>query len=262
MTHSLPDILDLDAALFAPYLASVTERIANLAEDRVSQIADVGAGTGAGTFALLDRFPAARVTAVDSDPEMLANLAGKAAERGLGDRVRTVVADAGERLPGVAGADLVWASASMHHIGDPGAALAAIRDALRPGGLVAIAELDGMPRFLADEALETRLREALSTVHAHHLPHLGADWGKLLTKAGFVLEHESTEDLTLRRPLPAEAGRYARLVLARQREGADGHLAADDRAALDKLLGGDLGEDLVVRSTRELWIARRPGQSA
>ncbi|SCF80628.1 Methyltransferase domain-containing protein, partial [Streptomyces sp. Ncost-T6T-2b] len=82
-------------------------------------------------------------------------------------------------LPGVADADLVWASASLHHLDDPATALVGIRAALRPGGLLAVAEVDGMPSFLPVDGgraeLEARCRAALDGLHAERLPHRGAD---------------------------------------------------------------------------------------
>jgi SAM-dependent methyltransferase len=264
------EILDLDAELFAAHLTSVTGRIADLATGAVTHVVDLGAGTGAGTFALLARFPAARVTAVDSSAAMLARLTEAARAKGLGDRVRTLEADAVAGLPGIEDADLVWASASLHHLDDPARALAGIRDALRPGGLLAVAELDGMPRFLPDDAvtdgpgLEARCREALSALYAQQLPHMGADWGVLLAGAGLTVEHERTDRLELRAPLPAGTGRYAHLVLGRVRGAVDGLVSAADRAALDTLLDGGPQDvrhrdDLVVRSVRQTWLARRPG---
>ncbi|MDQ0984607.1 trans-aconitate 2-methyltransferase [Streptomyces sp. V2I9] len=263
----LPEILDLDAALFAPHLTALTGRIACLAGDDVRHIVDLGAGTGTGTFALLERFPTARVTAVDSSPAMLERIVTSARERGLGDRVRAVEADAGAGLPGVVDADLVWASASLHHLDDPATALAGIRAALRPGGLLAVAEVDGMPAFLPEDgpagALEARCRTALDGLHAERLPHRGADWGTLLTVAGLSVEQERAERWELRAPLPEEAGRYAFLVFERIRGTLAGRVSAEDLAALDRLVGGGPEDvrhrdDLVVRSTRETWLARRP----
>ncbi|MEV0322949.1 class I SAM-dependent methyltransferase [Streptomyces sp. NPDC050658] len=267
--HRLAEVLDLDARLFASYLTTVTGRLACLAGGEVKDIVDIGAGTGAGTFALLEQFPTARVTAVDSSAAMLAGLAEAAAERGLGDRVRTLEADAAHGLPGITDADLVWASASLHHVDDPAAALAGIHAALRPGGLLAVAELDGMPRFLPDDAvpdrpaLEARCREALDALQAEHVPHLGADWGGRLTAAGFTVEQERTERLELRAPLPDGVGRYAYLTLSGIRGRLDGLVEPADLAALDALLDGGPADvrrrdDLVVRSTRQLWVARRP----
>ncbi|MYR72041.1 methyltransferase domain-containing protein [Streptomyces sp. SID4925] len=259
--------------MFAPYRAGVLDRLAHLAGDGVSRITDLGAGTGTGTFALLERFPGARVTAVDTSPDMLALLTAAARERGLDGRLATLEADVTEGLPGPAGADLVWASAALHHFGDPAASLAGIRAALRPGGLLAVAEMDGMPRFLPEDVvpdrpgLEGRLRAALDALHAERVPHLGDDWGAHLTAAGFTVELEHAEDLELRAPLPEGAGLYAYLVLARVRETLDGRVAGEDLAALDALVGGGPDDvrhrdDLVVRSRRELWVARRPGDTA
>ncbi|MFJ8861331.1 class I SAM-dependent methyltransferase [Streptomyces sp. NPDC102451] len=265
----LAEVLDLDAAVFAPYLTALTGRIAELAGDGVTQVVDLGAGTGAGTFALLERFPRARVTAVDSSPAMLARLVEAARAKGLGDRVDTLETDAGAGLAGLGDADLVWASASLHHVDDPAAALTGVRAALRPGGLLAVAELDGMPRFLPDDAvagrpgLEARCREALEGLHAEQLPHLGADWGALLAAAGLTVEEERTERLELREPLPARVGQYAHIVLGRIHAALDGRADPADLAALSTLLDGGPADvrhrdDLVVRSTRQLWVARRP----
>lgn len=270
---TLVAVLDLDAAIFAPYLTEVTARIAELAEDAVTHVVDLGAGTGAGTFALLERFPHARVTAVDSSPSMLALLAGRAREKGLQDRVRTLETDAGAGLGDIEDADLVWASASLHHVDDPAAALAGVRTALRPGGLLAVAEMDGMPRFLPEDAvagrpgLETRCREALGALHAEQVPHLGADWGTLLTGAGLTVEQERTEAMELRVPLPDGVGDYAHLVLGRIRGALDGRADPADLDALATLLDGGPADvrhrdDLVVSSTRQLWVARRPADHA
>lgn len=263
----LPEILDLDAALFAPHLTALIGRIACLAGDDVRHIVDLGAGTGTGAFALLERFPTARVTAVDNSPAMLERIVATARERGFGDRVRTLEADAGAGLPGVVDADLIWASASLHHLDDPATALAGIRAALRPGGLLAVAEVDGMPAFLPGGgeagALEARCRTALDGLHAERLPHRGADWGTLLTAAGLSVEQERAERWELRAPLPEGAGRYAFLVFERIRGALEGRVGTEDLAALDRLVGGGPEDvrhrdDLVVRSTRETWLARRP----
>ncbi|GJF31386.1 SAM-dependent methyltransferase [Kitasatospora sp. NE20-6] len=270
----LAEMLDLDAVVFAPYLAAVTGRLADLAGDAVTHVVDLGAGTGTGTFALLERFPAARVTAVDTSPAMLDRLTAAARARGLGDRVRTLEADAGAGLPGITGADLVWASASLHHLDDPAAGLGRIRAALRPGGLLAVVEMDGLPHFLPDggpaaggPGLEARCREALSVVHAEQVPHLGADWGALLAAAGLPVEAERAEHLEVRAPLPAGAGLYAYRVLDRIRGAVRDRVGPADLDALGALLDGGPQDvrhrdDLVVRSTRTLWAARRPADGS
>ncbi|MET7662918.1 methyltransferase [Streptomyces sp. NPDC005349] len=268
----LAELLDLDAVLFAPQLAAAMRSIAALAGDDVERIVDLGAGSGTGTFALLKQFPSAQVTAVDSSSHMLEQLTRTAAAKNLDARVHLLEADAGTGLPGVTDADLVWASASMHHMHDPAATLDLIFKALRPGGLLAVAELDGMPQFLADDAvperpgLEGRFREALTTLHAEEVPHMGADWGALLASAGFTLEEERAESLELRPQSGGSAGLYAHGTLSRIRGALVGRIDPADLEALDTLVNGGPADvrhrdDLVVRSTRQLWIARRPTDS-
>ena len=87
---------------------------------------------------------------------MLAHLRGRADAAGLGDRIHTVEADLDQPWPDLGPTDVIWAASSMHHMADPANALAAAFGALRPGGLLVIAELDSFPRFLAGTADEDR----------------------------------------------------------------------------------------------------------
>ena len=159
------------------------------------EIVDLGAGTGAGTFALLRQFPGARVTAVDSSATHLDELQIKAEAANLSDRVRILQADlSASEWPDLGAPDLVWASASMHHLADPDRALRNVRDILAPGGLIAIIELAGLPRFLPPTApedrpgLEERCHAATRHLHAERMPHRGADWGPMLVAAGFTVQ--------------------------------------------------------------------------
>jgi SAM-dependent methyltransferase len=295
----LADLLDLDAEVMHAQLAELTAWVADVAAGMpVRQVLDLGAGTGSGTLALLARFPGAEVTAVDSSPRMLERLRAKAAGLGLADRVRTVEADLDEPWPSVGAADLAWMSASLHHMADPGLALQQALAALRPGGLLAVVETDGLPTFLPDDAglpgdpalpgnpalpgdpalpddpalpgnpacqgLEARCRAAMAALRAQDLPHLGADWGPRLAQAGFTVEAERLLAVELRPPLPESAGRYARACLQRMRAALDGQLSSQDASALDRLTdeeGPDSvlhRDDLIIRTQRPAWAARRP----
>src|SRR5688500_15445258 len=143
------EILDLDAEVLGEHLASITAWLPLKTTPR--HIVDVGSGTGAGTFALLDRFPEAHVTAVDASPGHLQRLWQKACAQNVDDRVRTVQADLDAAdWPDLGTPDLVWASASMHHMADPERVLRTIHRMLAPGGLFAVVELAGFPRFLPE----------------------------------------------------------------------------------------------------------------
>ncbi|MEV7969211.1 hypothetical protein AB0O34_24945 [Sphaerisporangium sp. NPDC088356] len=84
-----------------------------------------------------------------------------------------------------------------------------------------------------------------------------------LTAGRFILEAKRPFVIDLRRPLPAATGRYAHVILRRLRAHLDGLVNADELDALDILPGdGNDGllrrDDLTVRTTRTVWVARRP----
>ncbi|MEU7481741.1 class I SAM-dependent methyltransferase [Lentzea sp. NPDC042327] len=253
----MADILDLDAEVVAEHTADL---IRWLPVDRPRQVVDLGCGTGAGTFALLAEFPEAHVTAVDTDVDHLRRLRDKACELGLADRVTTVQADLDTTWPDLGTPDLVWASASMHHMADPARALRQVHDVLAPGGLFAVVELAGFPRFLGTD-LEDRIHAASDRRHADLVPHRGADWGPKLTAAGFTVEAERT--LAIHLPQSEVVGRYALAGLRRMRGTVDDVLSAEDLAAFDDLLDphsptGLLHRtDLAVRTERSVWAARK-----
>jgi len=268
---ALAELLDLDAEVLHDYLSSVIDWVAEQAADQPPRrILDLGCGTGTGSLALLGRFPGSAVTAVDASVPMLDHLRNKARELDVASRVRVVQADLDAGWPDTGPVDLVWASNSMHHMADPDRILAQILAALEPLGLLAVAEMDSFPRFLPDDlgfgrpGLEARCQAARDDARGDEMPHLGSDWGPRLAKAGFAVEAERTFVIGLEAPLPAPASRYALLSLQRVRSAIDGRISAEDLAALDTLLDTDgpasilRRNDLAVRTTRTVWLARRP----
>ena len=267
----MAELLDLDAEVLHSYLSEVTAWIHELAADLPpGRILDLGSGTGTGTFALLQRFEGTDVIAVDVSKELLDHLRDKARVLGLADRVRTVQADLDAAWPAIDAVDLVWASSSLHHMADPDRVLTEVFAALHPGGLLAVIEMDSFPRFLPDDlgsgrpGLEARCHAVLAEERAAELPYLGSDWGSRLSQAGFTIEAERPFVIELTPPLPVSAGRYAQASLRRIRSSLDGRMSADDLAMLDTLIDSDgpdgllRRDDLTVRTTRTVWVARRP----
>ncbi|MFF5454509.1 class I SAM-dependent methyltransferase [Streptomyces sp. NPDC012950] len=265
---SQAEILDLDAEVLAEHTADLVSWLPVRTPPR--EIVDLGCGTGAGTFALLDRFPEAHVTAVDSSAEHLQRLREKACARGVEERVRTVQADLDRAdWPDLGTPDLVWASASLHHMLHPDRALRQVHDLLAPGGLFTVVELAGFPRFLPEDApedrpgLEERCHVAGERFHAEHVPHRGADWGPMLTAAGFALDGERTITVNVEASGDDRIGAYALGGLRRIRRGVADVLPPEDLAALDRLLDTDgphsilRRDDLGVRTERTVWAARR-----
>lgn len=263
----LAEILDLDAEVLAEHLASVTAGLALTTRPR--RVLDLGAGTGTGTAALLERFPDADVTAVDASAAHLHRLRSRAEAAGWAHRVRTVQADLDGDWPDLGRFELAWASASLHHLADPDRALRAVHDLLLPGGVLAVLELGGFPRFLPDGApedrpgLEERVHAALARQHAERMPHRGADWGPRLEAAGFTVESGRALALEVPGSRSETVGRYALAGLRRLRGNLDDVLDAADVRSLDALLDtsgpGSLlrRDDLAVRTERTVWAARR-----
>ncbi|GAA4497335.1 hypothetical protein GCM10023191_040660 [Actinoallomurus oryzae] len=262
------ELLDLDAEVLAEHLASITDWLP--IESSPRGIVDLGCGTGAGVLALLRRFPEAELTAVDSSAVHLHRLREKVAAAGAADRVRIVQADLDAAAwPELGTPELVWASASMHHMADPDRALGQVHDLLAPGGLFAVVELAGFPRFLPEDApkdapgLEERCHAALDHHHAEHVPHRGADWRAKLAKAGFTIEGERIVAVSIDPSETDAVGRYALSSLRRMRGSVAPALTAEDLTALDRLLdtGGPHSilrrDDLRVRTERTVWAARR-----
>jgi SAM-dependent methyltransferase len=258
--HAFADMLDLDAEVLHDHHHEVIAWAGSLV-GAGPRIVDLGAGTGTGTLALARHLPDAHLTAVDLDADLLARVDRRAADAGVADRVRTVRADLDGDWPDLGPVDLVWASASMHHLADPARTLAQVHAVLRPGGAILITELDSFPRFLTDPAgvaLEDRCHAELARRRLEHGMHMGLNWGTLLKAAGFEVESERRFDIELRPPLPAQAVRYARVSLQRMRHGLADHLGPDDLDALDRLSTTVVESDLTVRTVRTAWAARRP----
>jgi ubiquinone/menaquinone biosynthesis C-methylase UbiE len=267
MAHEhIADLLDLDAEVLSDYHREVAEWVSASLTER-ARVIDVGAGTGTGTLALARQLPDAEVIALDVDEEMLRHIRDKARTLGLADRIRTVLADLDQASPDrLEAADLVWAANSLHHMGDPARAVAQIYQMLRPGGLLAVTELESFPRFLTDpagEALEERIHAAMARGRDEVGMHMHEDWPARFTQAGFAVESERRFVIALRpppdSPMAAAVARYAVVTLGRARHGLEDKLSDVDIAELDALAPVlPARDDLTVRTSRMVWLARKP----
>jgi SAM-dependent methyltransferase len=189
-------------------------------DDRVA--VDIGCGGGGMTLALAAALgERGRVVAVDAEPGLIAAVREQLTARSpdLLTRVDLIAADLDGGLAPVRAAlpgpsDLVWASASVHHLGDQQAAVNALAGLLGPGGRLALAE-GGLPaRHLpwdlgvGEPGLELRLEAANDrwfTRMRAELPgstRMPYGWTEALRRAGLV---EITTRTTLREqpaPLP------------------------------------------------------------
>lgn len=103
------------------------------------QVLDFGCGTGLLTLALLPHVGA--VTATDASREMLRILEGKLSASGI-QNVRVLHGDIASIPLESAAFDLVASSMVLHHVRDVPSILVRLRRCLRPGGWIAVADLD------------------------------------------------------------------------------------------------------------------------
>ncbi|MFG3008980.1 class I SAM-dependent methyltransferase [Streptomyces cinerochromogenes] len=246
--NELGPLLESQAELFSP----VYERAMAWLGQEVTEpglIVDAGSGPGVVSCLFAEAFPGARVVAVDATAPLLERARARAARQGVADRFDTLAGELPEILDELEyPADLLWASRSLHHLGDQRAALAAFAARLAPGGTLALLE-GGLPsRFLPRDigigrpGLQARMdaleEEWFARMRAD-LPGSVAeteDWPALLTSAG--LKHTRTRTFLLDLPAPAgdRARAYVAAHLSRLREGVGEALDAEDRATLDRLL--------------------------
>lgn len=256
-------------------------------EDRVA--VDVGCGGGGMTLALAAALgERGRVVAVDAEPELLAAVRAEVSARaGSGERlapVETAAADLGEGVEPVravlaGGADLVWASASVHHVGDQQAAVGSLVSLLGPRGQLALAE-DGLPARhlpwdvgIGQPGLELRLDAANGRWFnrmREELPgsaRMPYGWTEAMRRAGLdgVTTRSTLREWPAPMPEPERqrlADRFARWI---DRLRPTGFLGADDLAAWDRLLDPDdpawLGRrtDVFRLEARSVHLGTRPG---
>ena len=136
-----------------PGSVETTRRALRLLPDslRVERALDLGCGTGGPTIVLAEE-TGAHITAVDIHPPFLATLRTRAEERGLAERISTVVADMADATSLGVGFDLIWAEGSAYSIGLENA-LRRWRPLLRPGGCLVVTELVW---FVADPSARAR----------------------------------------------------------------------------------------------------------
>ncbi|GFH39003.1 class I SAM-dependent methyltransferase [Streptomyces pacificus] len=262
-------LLEREAALNLPLYGQVAHWVREqLPGGAVRRVLDIGSGPGAVSCLLAEVFPQAEVVAVDATPALLELARARADRAGLADRVATRLAELPHGIAELGPADLVWASGSLHHVGDQRAALAGLAGLLRPGGLLALLE-GGLPaRHLPRDfgigrpGLESRLEAATAAWFAEMraaLPGARAeveDWRALLAAAG--LTPTLTRSFLLDLPAPVTGTVREGLVsgLSWQRRSLEGRLDADDAAVLDRLLDPDDEEGLMRRPDCFMLAAR------
>jgi SAM-dependent methyltransferase len=159
-------------------------------------VLDVGGGSG--TLAVPLAAAGCEVTVVDPSPNALATLSRRAGEAGVAARITAVQGDSDALavLVPAASADLVLAHGLLEVVEDPKTTVAAMADALAPGGVVSVVVANRYAAVL-HRALAGRLTDARDLLDdpAGQLPGESlqrrfdtAGLGELLVDAGLVVE--------------------------------------------------------------------------
>jgi len=285
--------LAVAAGADAPWYASVAASLVTPA-DRIT--ADIGCGGAGMAAALAAAMTEGRVLAVDGDSAVLEaaqeRLAGEPYGRSASSRaealarvaVEFVLDDLDGDLSAVRaaiggrGADVAWASASVHHAGDQQRAVDTLVTLLAPGGRLALAE-GGLPMRclpwdvgVGEPGLEVRLDAAQDIWFARmrrQLPDavpMPYGWPNALRRAGLTDVRTATWLFEAPTPLtPADRQRVVRELSHRvERLLETGLLGDDDLAAWARLLDETdpawLGhrDDLQRLTARSVHIGHNP----
>jgi trans-aconitate 2-methyltransferase len=128
------------------------ELLARVPLDTPWSVVDLGCGPGNSTELLVQRFPTARVIAIDSSPAMLATASQRMPQTSfeLGD-----IADWAPAEP----VSLAYANASLQWVGDHERLLPRLLSALAPGGVLAVQMPDNL-----DEPSHTLMRDTAAAL--------------------------------------------------------------------------------------------------
>ncbi len=152
-------------------------------------ILEAGCGPGHFTARLLSWLPRSRVTALDVRADLLEHLPAVVAGARAGDRLRVVCGSVYDSGLAAASHDVIIARYLFQHLTDPAAAVAALGRLLRPGGLLAVIDMDAGLWGVAQPcvpALEEvyRKAEGLQTGRGGDRC-IGRRLWRLLSRAGF-----------------------------------------------------------------------------
>ncbi|MEU3271296.1 class I SAM-dependent methyltransferase [Saccharomonospora sp. NPDC006951] len=268
------DLLERDV------LGSVANRLASDLPERPT-VVDVGSGSGGMSAAIaaeLRQRGGGFLVLVDAVDELLSAAHDAAAAAGGPTvRVQTITADVGtEQLRALAPpADLIWASAVIHHLPDQQQAINRLAAALRSGGVLAVAEGGLDPRCLpwdlgvGEPGLELRLnavRDRWFEQLRATMPEVVSmpyGWTTALRQAqlhdidafSYLLDWPAPANPTVREYVLERIGWLAEM--------ADDHISEQDRDTLRRVLDPAAPEflgardDLYVLTARTVFRGRR-----
>lgn len=159
-------IASLNRPSFRSDLPSWIRAVSGLHEklEAGASVLDAGCGVGWSSIAIAELYPRVSLHGIDLDEASIDEARQHAAERGLENRVSFTVANGNEPLEDDQ-YDLACLFETLHDMGDPVGVLRAIYAALRPDGVVLIADERVSDVFTAPAGAVERLQFAFSVLH-------------------------------------------------------------------------------------------------
>lgn len=150
-------------SLGTEYLPSIPDLHARLSSEPGAKVADVACGVGWAAISLARAYPNITVDGFDLDETSIEMASRNAREAGVADRVRFEARDGA--APGMEGRyDLAIVVESIHDLSQPIAVLRAIREMLKPGGTLIVADERTEESFTAPASETERLFYAYSVL--------------------------------------------------------------------------------------------------
>jgi SAM-dependent methyltransferase len=260
---ALADSLELDATMTLPI---VDRLLRSRIMAGAAHVLDVGCGPGVVAVRLAEHDPARRVTAIDSSEPLLARARRRAESAGVGNRIDTLVGDLEHDLPPTLAADVIWASMVLHHVADPAATVALLRDRLAVDGTLVLVEFGAPATMLPphDPLVVDGTWTRFQTAAAESLTErLGVDplsiaWPEILGAAGFTDVTDARHVAEHHAPLADDPRAWVAKHIGRGLGMTDGRLDARDADALGRLADTIADrDDLVVVVERRVLTSRR-----
>jgi 2-polyprenyl-3-methyl-5-hydroxy-6-metoxy-1,4-benzoquinol methylase len=177
----------------ASWVAAMPDVDARLRSEPPARVADVGCGVGWSTLALARAFPEASVEGIDLDQASIDDARRNAAEAGMADAVSFQVRDAAD--PAAKGAyDVACMFEALHDTPRPAEVLTALREMLRDGGSMLLADERVADSFTAPGDEIERMMYGWSISHC--LPAAMVD--QPAEPTGTVLREPTVRDLASR----------------------------------------------------------------
>ena len=153
----------LVGSLGTEYLPSIPDLHERLAAQPGARVADIACGVGWAAIALARAYPSITVDGFDLDEPSIEIATRNAQEAGVADRVRFEVRDAAD--PALEGQyDLAIVVESIHDMSQPVEAMRGIRQMLKPGGTLIVADERTEDSFTAPASDTERLFYAYSVL--------------------------------------------------------------------------------------------------